>query len=149
MTIFLWKVWKSTHNNEERWERPNTFRRFCKLSILTFESISHKVHGFVNTPHVDRTDNCSLSMNNEARSYIGKLGAKHSNYFQSLMVNDKLHVPTVCGYDIIRGEDQEENLDIYNAFFAMLGLGISVKLCPKVFHFFMQAHSHIVLQVQL
>ena len=125
---------------------PNMYcnrKRFAHLSIWTSGNVIDQVDGFANQPHVDANDIFSNEFQQVVNTLMGHLDKSDKNFQNDIeyikklasICNGNLHIPTVCGYDIsCRNED--EDLTNYNAHFVFLGLSVSVRLCPNVYHIF-------------
>ena len=114
--------------------------RFCQLSIWTSGNYQDKVDVFSNNVHVDR-DFFQQKFQEAADWLIAHLEETYIfdksdiDYLKSIKVlgNGKFQSPTVCGYDIVVPD--KLNHDMSNddewttfAFFALLGLGVSVRI---------------------
>ena len=144
---FLWDVWKVKYPDKKNRTLITRLRNFCKLSILTFGTRQTRLHSFVNTPHVDTTDNYDMTTGNLAFRLLKDKLKQDPNYsntfgytFELLKIlgqsSFKLAVPTVCGYDIIKGENDDNSTENYHSFFSLVGLDVSVKITPHVYHYF-------------
>ena len=125
----------------------NTHRRLCNYSILTNGSKSSKCYSFINETHVDDGDKlnaeesnafCALvhQINEEASSY--PKAKKQLKYYQKMQNTfSSLPVPTTCGYKIIcnNESDVSEEEEIISLF-ALVGLGISVRIRSNLYHHF-------------
>lgn len=128
----------------------SSHRRYCSLSIFTAGSTKMLCDGFANTPHVDKKDVFQQNFQREARNLLKELRKKSSNdhavlkelqYLERFtMFPSGFCVPTTCGYSILI-PDEEPNFsnvaDINVTDFAMIGLGVSVTIRPKSYHYFM------------
>jgi hypothetical protein len=136
-------------------------RRYCSLSIFTAGSPKSCSDGFANSPHIDRKDIFEQNFQNEARLLLEELRTRYSNdlpvirdleYLERMSKFDTgFCVPTTCGYSIIDygaqkivkdmdyiGQRDIERRVIRNVTdFAMIGLGVSVSIHPKSYHYFM------------
>jgi hypothetical protein len=131
-------------------------RRYCSLSIFTAGSQKSRCDGFANTPHIDKKDVFEQNFQREARRLLDELQGMYSHeetVLEELAYLERLSkfetgfcVPTTCGYSIVN--NKEEHLSdatdrmgvqtVQNiADFAMMGLGVSVSIRPKCYHFFM------------
>ena len=137
-------------NPQEKLKRSTGNNRFCRLTIWTSGNLKHKVDGFTNNIHVDH-DTFHKVFQEAANWLIERLeeeGLFHKSdieYLKSLRETSegKFQSPTVCGYDVLRKEDSkvdahaEMNWEVFS-YFALIGLGVCVKL-DKCYHSFMAA----------
>ena len=136
-------------------------RRYCSLSIFTAGSPKSLCDGFANSPHIDRKDIFEQNFQREARLLLEELRIRFSG--DSAVISDLEYlermstfytgfcVPTTCGYSVIDygapkvvndmdniGRKDVERILIRNVSdFAMIGLGVSVSIQPKCYHYFM------------
>ena len=128
--------------------------RFCRLSIWTSGNLKERVDGFTNNIHVDR-DYFQKAFQDAADWMISRLEEedlfKKSDieYLKNIkkMGGGKLQTPTVCGYDIIANDDLNEDMTNDDewctfAFFALLGLGVSVRISHSYHSFMAGIVSH-------
>ena len=124
-----------------------SLRRFCNYSIVTAGSIHQKCYGFCNQIHVDKNDFLEGDLSVVGRNVIKRLEDK---YIDHLKVLDNLNyykehintfgripVPTTCGYKILYNPDHSKETYSIVAFFALVGLGISVELKSDIYHYFL------------
>ena len=127
-----------------------SFRRFVNLSIYTSGNASDRTDTFFNTPHSDKTDVLFKEFQIAAHELLSELRLKTPNdpklesdiqYLERLAsACGGFAVPTVCGYDIVKSNTcSNESM----AHFAQLGLGVTVQLCPQIYHlFFGSSYTH-------
>jgi hypothetical protein len=129
----------------------SSHRRYCSLSIFTAGSRKAQCDGFANTPHFDKKDIFEKKFQNEAALLLSELKSMYNsnsavmgelNYLETLSSFHRgFCVPTTCGYSII--PPNEGTSDVRNSHisivsdFAMIGLGVSVTIIPKSYHYFM------------
>ena len=121
----------------------STFRRFCNLSIFTSGNTVDCTDSFLNTPHNDTTDVLFKEFQRTAQELLGDLRKKDPenhcldvdiDYLERLSVAcGGFAVPTTCGYDFVTSKRFSSNIQ---AHFAMIGLGVTVQLCPQCYHYF-------------
>ena len=146
---FYYLVWKGM-NPEAPLNDTLGKNRFCRLTIWTSGNCKDKVDGFSNNIHVDNDRFHKVFQ--EAASWLlqrmeeEKLFENNDlDYLKSLCETSKgkFQSPTVCGYDIVRKMNsndmilKDDDWDVY-PYFALLGLGITVKVC-RSYHSFMAA----------
>jgi hypothetical protein len=126
-------------------------RRNCAISVCSFGDEQDKTDGFSNTAHVDVRDKFGKDVQLEIKKIIDNLDRKATVY--ALKNNSKLTEelaylrelielgdgdigsPTVIGYDIV--DSGRGTVDsTMNADFVMVGLGVSVRLTPQLYHYF-------------
>ena len=126
-------------------------RRYCSLSIFTAGSSKAQCDGFANTPHMDKKDIFEAKFQTEAALLLSELRSLYSsdssvmralNYLQTLSSFHRgFCVPTTCGYSIVPANDLDSALTNGNVSiitdFALIGLGISVKISSKSYHYFL------------
>lgn len=127
-------------------------RRYCSLSIFTSGSSKAQCDGFANTPHVDKKDVFEAKFQREAVLLLSELRSLHNSnssvltreldYLQTLSsFNKGFCVPTTCGYSIVPTNNLDSELSNVNVSivtdFALIGLGISVQILPKSYHYFL------------
>ena len=123
--------------------------RFCRLTIWTSGNKKDRVDGFTNNIHVDN-DRMHKTFQ-EAASFVLQAIEEENlfdqddiEYLKKLKETSKgqFQTPTVCGYDIVKKKrfNNETDLEDWNvfAYFALVGLGVSVKL-DHCYHSFMAA----------
>lgn len=125
--------------------------RFCRLTIWTSGNHQDNVDGFSNNIHVDN-DFFQQVFQESALWLLSQLEdenlfAAHDDiqYLRTLLElgNGRFQSLTVCGYDIVSAVKDNNNQAMMNidewqtfAFFALLGLGVSVKV-SHCYHSFM------------
>lgn len=126
-------------------EQLASHRRYCSLSIFT--AGSQQCDSFANSPHVDDNDSFEKTFQTEALVLINEIRSLYA-YDENVM-NDLKYieilagyrggfcVPTTCGYSIVSMQSQEEASILSSSEFAMIGLGVSVKLVSNSYHYFM------------
>ena len=127
--------------------------RFCRLSIWTSGNSKDLIDGFTNNVHRDR-DCFHKKFQEVATGFLFKLESMNVfdksdiDYLKALIntADGKFQSPTVCGYDIIHKDngdtDNEEDQWQVHAFFALLGLGVSLKLGHCYHSFLASSVSH-------
>lgn len=131
-------------------------RRYCSLSIFTAGSKKSRCDGFANTPHIDKKDVFEQKFQRQARSLLQEL--RDTNSYDEYVLKELSYlerlsnfktgfcVPTTCGYSIVNNDeeplsDATDGMGVRTikniADFAMIGLGVSVSIHPKCYHFFM------------
>lgn len=121
----------------------HTFRRFCNLSIFTSGTETIKTDSFFNKPHVDKNDVFFKEFQKAAQDVLDYMKVKHADddlvlrdisYLEKLaIICGGFSVPTTCGYSILKCSESDKSVHSY---FAMLGLGVAVKICHKSYHYF-------------
>ena len=132
-------------------DNSTSFRAHCLMSILTYGNDSSKTDGFSNEIHVDPLDTLPSNFGDTARQILDELSQCHDVdlgkeivYLRKIMeVCGGIAAPSTCGYSIVPLSNQNENVFEMKADFVMAGLGISVRMCSKVYHYFYgSAFSH-------
>ena len=149
---FTFMVMRTFENDEKHCETLSK-NRFCRLSIWTSGNSRDLVDGFTNNVHRDR-DCFHKKFQEVATCFLSKLElSKVSDeadieYLKEMIntADGNFQSPTVCGYDIVHKEysesGNEEDKWQVHAFFALLGLGISVKLGHCYHSFLASSVSH-------
>ena len=110
-----------------------------------------KTDGFSNEIHVDPLDTLPSNFGDMACQILDELSQYHDVdrgkeiiYLRKIMgVCGGIVAPSTCGYSIVALSNQKENVFEMKADFVMAGLGISVRMCSKVYHYFYgSAFSH-------
>ena len=140
---FFLKVLQRLHPRADATDL-SSFRRFCKLSIFTTGNTCNKTDSFFNSPHIDKMDVLFQDFQVAAKELLLDLYTNNPNdeevkkdiaYLQELCyLCGGFSVPTTCGYDIL--QKTESLSDNVHAHFAMIGLGVTVKICPHCYHYF-------------
>ena len=130
-------------------------RRNCSISVCSFGNDLDKTDGFSNTSHMDMSDGFTddvkeeilkvlTTFQNEAMFNAEDMNRKELQneiiYVKKLMevCDGKNCAPTVIGYDVVTTsmDDANQNECSMKADFVMPGLGVSVRICPRVYHHF-------------
>jgi len=124
-------------------EELQTFRRFCNLTIFTSGTSASETDSFCNVPHIDKNDVFFKEFQNAAKELVFELRSSHAedyeisrdiNYLEELArLCGGYAVPTTCGYSIIQ---QPGTTDELHSYFAMIGLGVAIKICNQSYHYF-------------
>ena len=140
---FFLKVLQRLHPRADATDLSSS-RRFCKLSIFTTKNTSNKTDSFFNSPHIDKMDVLFQDFQVAAKELLMELYRSNPDdeevlkdiaYLQDLSyLCGGFSVPTTCGYDILHKE--ETSSDNVHAHFAMIGLGVTIKVCPHCYHYF-------------
>ena len=121
------------------------------MSILTYGNSTSKTDGFSNEIHIDPLDTLPRNFGDMAKQILDEFAGfddvnvdKEISYLRKLMgVCGGIAAPSTCGYSIVDLCSDEERHCEMVADFVMPGLGISVRMCSKVYHYFYgSAFSH-------
>ena len=132
-------------------DNSTSFRAHCFMSILTYGDDASKTDGFSNEIHFDPKDTLPDNFTKMAHKILDELSSKdvdglksEISYLRQLIgLCGGIAAPSTCGYSIVDLDKNEENANEMRADFVMPGLGISVKMCSKVYHYFYgSAFSH-------
>ena len=132
-------------------DNNTSFRAHCLMSILTYGNSTSKTDGFSNEIHIDPLDTLPRNFGDMAKQILDEFAGfddvnvdKEISYLRKLMgVCGGIAAPSTCGYSIVDLCSDEERHCEMVADFVMPGLGISVRMCSKVYHYFYgSAFSH-------
>lgn len=132
-------------------DNSTSFRAHCVMSILTYGDDASNTDGFSNEIHIDPKDTLPENFTEMAHQILYELSSEDDDrlkreisYLRQLIgLCGGIAAPSTCGYSIVDLDKNKDESYEMRADFVMPGLGISVKMCSKVYHYFYgSAFSH-------
>jgi hypothetical protein len=147
-------------NNNQRGNEFDHRGPLCVLSILTMgKNNNHsKLDGFINQPHLDSGDDLFMDLRNIGHALLyawleeddieESMKENIHYYFRLFNIGIKkcIPLPTSCGYQILNTEKKvADNIDLCSlqelddetfVSFALIGLGLTVRIRSGLYHYF-------------
>ena len=127
-------------------------RRNTSITVCSMGTKRDCTDGFSNTNHVDLTDKYGRDVQTEIKHILldydekGKHDALRNEcglarelyYLRELIevCSDNVSTSTTIGYDFVDANNNASKGDKIHADFMMIGLGVSVRMCPSLYHNF-------------